>query len=417
MTIEKMEHAKMWFEKNGIRAYGLLRHGGDRMAIRLADIGSKNEDAAKTVKGINDAILGLYHARGDHFVRQHVLPLVATHARVVEQNPALAASLLLDDLHHLQKSATPIAMQGISDVPEANLGSVSTALTRLINKQQFFDPEAYGTHYHKDPEHTLKKENVVGRTGAELHGNVLCGKKGAFALIGDPRIGKGRLSFLLSYLHGCSIIADDRVHILFSTKGANVVGPYRKYGFRAASQYYSRGRMFHQGVFGSPDSPDFPREVKETFWKHGSDPEIIFKGKPVPSVKNAPLHDNVNPARLNAVFLMETHAAPSTAVVEVNAEHVARYLAKRDDVGVPTVFGYPQTYPLKTKLNEEQRLALSQLVVSKLAQKGVRFYSVRVPPDPKEIPVVKPSRDVRHGTPFDNRAAAAEAIARIMEKS
>ncbi len=414
MQITTYQQAKSWFEANGFNLHGYLRHGGDGLPVQLAAFGAGGQEAGQVISEISGLLHLLRHNRGSEFVKQHVFPLIRRASVFSREDVSNAASFLLTELRGLQSKPVAVHM-GIGELSSDKLNEATARFVTLVNRQQFFDPEAYGNHYHKEPEHAVEKEKIVGNAGAELHGNVLLAEGGACAIIGDPRVGKGRVSFLLSHFHGFSIISDDRVHMLFSQRGAHVVGPYRRYGFRAASQFYSRGRMFYQGVFGELDSPEFPREVKDVFWKHGSNPAQLFKGKPVPGVGKAPLHDNLKPSPLKAVFLVQTHNSTSTTVHAATQQDVASYLAQRTDVGVPTVFGYPATYPLKTRLNSDQRLQLSRTLAAKLAQKGVKFYNIRVPLDPREIRRTTPSRDTKRGTPFDNRASAAEHIARIME--
>ncbi len=415
MEIKTIRHALSWFETNHFKLPGYLRQGGDRFAVNLAVFGSKHPDATKQVQQIGEVLENLRRLRGPDFIKAHVFPLVQRASRFSPE-AGHSAAFLLTELRQLQTKPTAIGVStGISDIPEEHLRSAADRFTKLVNLQQFFDPEAYGTHYHKDPAHSLKKEEIVGKAAADLHGNVLLGKKGAVAIIGAPRVGKGRLSFLLSHFHGFPIVADDRVHILFSPKAANVVGPYKKYGFRAASQYYAQGRKFYEGVFGSIHSPDFPAEIKNVFWEHGRNPDQLFKGKSVPSTAKAPLHPNLHPMPLKTVFLLETHESPETLIERVDPSYVVDHLANRTDVGVPTVFGYPATYPVETKLSQSQRLSLSKAVVTKLHQKGVSFYRIKVPLDPKEFKRSAPSRNVKKGTTFDNRMAAAEHIARLME--
>lgn len=412
MAINNFTEAERWFRDNQVKLYGFLRHSGDRLAVRLADYGSRGDQQARLVRQIGDLFHVFYTTRGSSFVRAHVLPLVAKSAGASHE-PAHAAGLLLAELTELRRRPVPVSFGGLTELEPHKVKDVGKAYALLVNRQQFFDPEAYGTHYHKDESHSLKKEEVIGRAGAELHGNVMASENGAFALIGDPRVGKGRISFLLAHLHGFPIVTDDRVHMIFSKTGAHVVGPYRKYGFRAASHFYMQGRRFYKGIFGDYKSPGFPAELKY-FWHHGTNQEQLFKGKPVPSVDHAPLHANLEPANLRAVFLVDTHASEKTIVENASQEQIVRYIAKRQDVGVPTVFGYPQTYPLETPLSIEERRQIADALVSKLAQKGVRFYRVLVPQDPKEVVRKAPSGGIRQGTPFDSRMQAAQEIARVM---
>ncbi len=411
MTISTFEEAKSWFKRKAFTCAGFFHQGGGALVTALAEYGSRGKNPEDLVRQVDDVLYSLYSSRGREFVARYAFPLIheaSQHAG----HPPLAASFLLTELQHLQQQPVSARFERIAEMADGSLPRVAARFGDMVNRQQFYDPKTNGGDYHKDTVLNCRKEAVVGRAGAELHGNVMYSPRGAFALIGYPRVGKGRISFLLAHLFNVSLVSEDRVHMLFSKGGVHVVGPNREHGFRTAMHYYKQGRRFYEGVFGGEDSPHLPAALRKLFWHPGVNTRRFFRGKPVCNTMPAPLHGKQDPLPLHAVFLVEAHSSGTTRVEEVTHSYVANYLSRREDAGVPTIFGCPQTYVLQSPPPLSERRVLSDALVEMLKRKGVKFFRVLVPRDPAEIPVHPPTRSIEAGTPFDNRMRAAEEIAR-----